>query len=355
MKLKNILLPACLALMLPVAQAAPVISSVDSSQMGAGVLTLSGSNFGPGAHIELFDRFESDTASDGSPIPLTSPEIGSWTSTNVPLLYYSGETHNGRFSAKAGARIFRHDFTQDVIQEVFASYWVRVPNGWNFPGADRPGVFPAASSWKFAWLIDQDYQGNSSDMVMVAHFGDGGFCIAGNDFNLETRLGNAWWSWNTWVRVAVWLRANPTNPTSPGDVLFQTVSEEKGVAENWMNRAVFDADGPALKQWQYMTLPGWVRSGEPLYDDVYVAAGPNAIARVELADSPDYAQAHRVAVQPASSWSDSSITVDVNQGGFSSLDNVYLFVWDKDGNRNATGFPVSGVTVAPPMYPSNIH
>ena len=84
-----------------------------------------------------------------------------------------------------------------------------------------------------------------------------------------------------------------------------------------------------------------------------MASGANSIAHVELTDSANYMQAHEVAVQPSISWSSGKITVDVNQGGFSSLNNVYLFVWDKDGNRNPTGYPLSAGG-APPMYPGNI-
>lgn len=336
-----------------VALAQPFISSVDTSQLGTGKLTINGNNFGPGPSVDVFDRFESPAAQAGQPIPLTSPDIGVWTSSNGGPVYAT-ESHSGNYSSRMQSNPqLRLNFNSGV-QEVFVSYWTRVPNGTNFPGASSPGVFPSVSSWKFAWLIDQDYQGNSSDLWTTAHYGNGGFNISGNDSHTIThKLGNAWWSWNSWVRIAVWLRANPSNPTATGDVLFHTVSQEKGVAENWMSAAVFDADGPTLKQFQYINIPGWLRSGAPLYDDIYVASGANAIAHIELADSANYAQAHQVAVQPSTSWSTGKITVDVNQGDFSSLNNVYLFVWDKDGNRNATGFPLSAGG-APPLYPGNI-
>ena len=58
-----------------------------------------------------------------------------------------------------------------------------------------------------------------------------------------------------------------------------------------MQKAVFDADGPALKQFQYVNIPGWLRNGAPLYDDIYVASGANSIAHVELTDSELYAGA----------------------------------------------------------------
>jgi hypothetical protein len=156
------------------------------------------------------------------------------------------------------------------------------------------------------------------------------------------------------MRIGVWLRANPIDPTATGDYLFQTVSQEHGLAELWGKGSIFDSDGPALKQFQRLNLPGWMRGGStPLYDDVYVATGANAIAHVEITDSANYSQAHAVAVQPSKSWSDNTITVDLNAAGISDINNAYLFVWDRDGNRNSTGFPL-GNAVAPPKYPSNI-
>lgn len=81
-------------------------------------------------------------------------------------------------------------------------------------------------------------------------------------------------------------------------------------------------------------------SSAPRYDDVYLSIGPNAQARVEIADSPVYANAREIVIQPSTSWSDNQIKVIVQKGALSSLSNSYLFVTDKDGNRNALGVPV---------------
>jgi len=353
MKCMKLIIFAGLYFISSVVLAQPFVSSVDTSQLGSGKLTVSGNSFGPGPSVDLFERFESSTAQAGDTIPITSPDIGGWDPISK-VSVYSAQPHSGKLSAKMQNNPqFRLVFKQG-IQEVFMSYWVRVPNGTLFPGATSPGVFSTNSSWKFAWLIDLDHGGNSSDVCLPTHIGSGDFYLAGNDFNLSgTKLGSSWWSWNSWMRISVWLRANPTDPTASGEVLFQTVSEENGVAENWMSRRVFDADGPTLKEYKYLNIPGWIRSSAPLYDDIYVASGANSLAHVELTDSANYNQSHIVAVQPSTSWSSGKISVDVNQGGFSSLNNVYLFVWDKDGNRNATGYPLSAGT-APPMYPANI-
>ena len=355
MKCKKSILFAGLYLFVSAVLAQPFVSSVDTSKLGAGQLTINGNGFGAGPSVKLFERFEdSSKTKAGNTIPLTSPTIGAWSSNDYAVYSPYSQSHSGNYSARMQNNPqLRFDFNPG-IQEAFLIYWVRVPNGENFPGASTPGVFPGVSSWKFAWFIDLDYKGASSDLWIPAHYGNGGFQISGNDTNtISPNLGNAWWSWNSWVRIAVWMRANPSDPTAPGDVLFHTVSQEKGVAENWMKHAVFDTDGPYPKEYKYVNIPGWIRSGAPLYDDIYLAAGPNSIAHVELTDDANYSKSHAVAVQPSTSWSSSKIVVDVNQGGFSSLNNVYLFVWDKDGNRNPTGYPLSAGG-APPMYPGNI-
>ena len=267
MKCMKLVIFAGFWLVSSVVLAQPFISSVDTSQLGAGKLTINGNSFGSGPTIDLFDKFESPAAQAGNQIPMTSPDIGTWTSGNPAPVYSSkSQSHSGIYSSKMQNNPqLRLDFKHGV-QEVFLSYWVRVPNGTNFPGASSPGVFSTMSSWKFTWLIDLDYLGNSSDANTPTHIGNGSFYFGGNDGPITGNLGNNWWSWNSWIRIAVWLRANPSNPTSAGDVLFQTISQEKGVAENWMQKAVFDADGPALKQFQYVNIPGWLRNGAPLYE-----------------------------------------------------------------------------------------
>lgn len=371
MKYKNLLLllGTCL---LPVSiMAQPVITSVDTSQLSTGKLTISGSGFGNGPQVDVFDTFESNASANfGDPIPLTSPDIGSWTETNGNDPLYDPLSHSGKFSMRAYTpgvvRAFRNFFPKGQ-QEVFVSYWVRLENGARFPSLFNnpttveykgPGEFPKDSSWKFSWLIDLDTQGNSSDLCLPSHVGYGKFYLGGNDFNLDTGLGNAWFSWTSWMRISIWLRADPNNPSGSGDVIYQTVSQEHGMSERRLSRPVFDADGPSLKEYKKIHIPGWMRresvaSAAPRYDDIYIALGANSLSRVEITDSAIYDQSREVAIQPASFWSGNSIKVDLNKGGFSDLSNVYLHVWDKDGNRNATGYPLSAGGAAP-LFPSNI-
>ena len=65
------------------------------------------------------------------------------------------------------------------------------------------------------------------------------------------------------------------------------------------------------------------------WDDVYV---DNSWARVEVGDSSTYANCTHREMQIPSSWSNSSVTVTVNQGSLSSLSGKYLFVVDENGD-----------------------
>ncbi|MCW8931856.1 MAG: hypothetical protein OQL19_16685 [Gammaproteobacteria bacterium] len=352
--------------------AAPVINSVDSSELDDGKLTILGSGFGSDApNVIMYDRFESDSsAASKGVIPTTSPDIGEWSSSDHSSVraIYNSQAQSGNFSAQV------YDATQKVLtldfdtgaQEVFMSYWVRLPNNQIFPGAGFSGakipkVFSTDSSWKFTWLYDLDRSGHSNDLCLPTHVGsEGVFYLAGNDFNLDTSIGNrdVWWSWNSWIRISVWLRANQSDPTANGDVLFQTISAEKGVREYITSKPVFDADFsngigemheglPDIKQYQHLSFPGWIRSGSdegttPLYDNIYVAIGENSQARVEIADSSNYIGTEQIAIQKVISWSDTKIEIElVDIDSFNSLKDVFIFVSDKDGNRNTTGTSVT--------------
>ena len=73
-------------------------------------------------------------------------------------------------------------------------------------------------------------------------------------------------------------------------------------------------------------------------DDVYI---DTTQARVEIGDNPTWGQCTHREIQIPSAWSDTSITVTVNQGSFGSGSKAYLYVVDADGKVNAEGFPIT--------------
>lgn len=73
-------------------------------------------------------------------------------------------------------------------------------------------------------------------------------------------------------------------------------------------------------------------------DDVYL---DDTRARVELADAPRWTDTQHREIQPASSWSATSITAAVRLGTFDDCDSVYLYVVGPDGVMNEAGYPVT--------------
>ncbi len=73
-------------------------------------------------------------------------------------------------------------------------------------------------------------------------------------------------------------------------------------------------------------------------DDVYVDITQ---ARVEIGNAPTWAASTHREIQIPSAWSDTSITVTLNQGSSANFNNGYLYVIDADGNVNTNGYLLS--------------
>ena len=147
------------------------------------------------------------------------------------------------------------------------------------------------------------------------------------------------------MRLSFWLKADPQNPTAPGVIHFDTLSQDKGHEERVYNVPVFDEDGPTVKQYQQMNFPGWVRSIQNpstniLYDDIYISIGPNAAARVELGNAADLSNVTRLELLKIESWSDTGIRASaptVNEG---ELQKLFVYITTSDGVTNEKGIPL---------------
>lgn len=334
--------------------AEPTISSISGSITDSGTLVVNGSGFGAGPTVILYDDFNGGVT--GDTVPLKASGVGNWTETVGKAPIYSATARSGSTSMRTyydgRTAQFKKDFPTPAT-EVFLSFWVRIPENTPFPGSSG-GVrsFSSDSSWKMAWLIDSSYDGSTSDLSVPTHTGSGSFYFAGNDYTLaKLANGSNWWSWNSWMRMTVWLRADPDNPTAAGEYLFQVVSQERGLTAASANAPVFDSDGPSQKVFRYLNLPGWIRSdgdSQPAYDDVYLAAGANAQARVEISDSATYAGSKHLALLVPQSWTSSRIEAKLPPAATKS-GQLYLYVTDKDGLVNAEGYPLdAGALPNPP-------
>ncbi len=345
--------------------AAPTVTSVNASGMSNATIEISGSGFGAAPQVTVFDQFETDAVA-GAKIPINKALVGSWfKADNAPE--YDPIAHSGKFSARTWVGSPRkmgqlQASLPEGTTNVLISYWVHIPPGTPFPGAFFTGSnisnWSDDSSWKMAWLFDQSYRGEDADICLPTHSGYGIFHMAGNDGvkfgDVEGRVGlkPSWWNWNSWMRMTLWLRANTDDPLKDGDWYFNVISEGKAPFTLSGRKPVFDADGASIKQFRRLNVPGWFREQSsqdmrPLYDDVYVATGPSAAARVEIGNAPELSKVTAMELQPVVSWSDSKVVVKLNTGGITNLGSAYLYVTDKNNATNSRGIPLFDPPASP--------
>jgi hypothetical protein len=365
-------------------EAAPTITSVAGTLADGQTIAVNGSGFGRGPTVLLFDDFESGNGAAGNVIPLSSPEVGQWSS-------YTNEGGRPRYSPHArsgthGWRITDPAFSPDngnaqasfmkvlpsSVTEFFVSYAFYVPPGTTFPGASEPGTLPAISSWKGLWLYDgpEGFKGNGKSDICIPTWAHP-FYLAGNSGNVVDSgdLGRGinspkWFSFTDWNRLTVWMKADPSAAvTRPGTIFVQATNLDRGHFEHtWTDRSPFQ--GPTAYdnkmssgKWDRFTVPGWWGNGDNThnqmtYDDVYVAAGPNAAARIEIGDAPTYTASRNLAISTPKTWSDGSIAFVVRAGPFTDFSKAYLYVIDANNNVSV-GFPLGQANPAP-ASPSNV-
>jgi hypothetical protein len=382
--------PKCVALLgsLPLvgltqlSLATPAPTSASGTIAAGQSLTVSGSNFGStGPNVVLMEDFERDTA--GQKVKLAGAPVGAWTGYNSSNSFLASPVaHTGNVGFHSydysgqGANILQLALGAQY-QEAFISFWVTVPSGKSFPGAlgpngaappPAPGQFSYDSSWKMAWLL-QGAGANSNaaqfDLRTLDYSGFGQFSPAesnanytmyiqpGNYWQNANSIGTAWWSWNGWNRVTTWFRGNSTVPSGGISGFTQTLNAEHGMASysfgnpvTYPTSAMFQNGVP-----QYFTqinIPGWIRpnSGpncDPTYDDVYVAVGPGAVARVELTDAPTYTASKHVTILRTTSWSAGKVVASIPSAGLDFTGTAYLYVTDMNGTTNAAGLRVGNV------------
>ncbi|WP_375192841.1 hypothetical protein [Marinobacter sp.] len=332
----------------PAYSPASTVSDV-SVNIESRTISITGSNFGLGPNQVLYDSFENPGALAGEPISLNASITGNWSWIHnyyTPTYASKGKSGNSSVVAVASTGMQQLQKKFDGTQEVFVSYSVLL-DGEYFPGDKvyAPRTFSEDSSYKMLWLFDQDVGGDSSDVCLPTHVGSKGkFYIAGNDYNMVYDVGNEWWSWDNWMRITFWLKANPEDPTAPGKVMFETLSADKGYKRRNYNVPVFDADGVTPKAYRQMNFPGWVRSMSGgtriLYDDIYIALGSNSAARVEVGNAPTLNEVTKLEFLKIESWSPTEIIGTYPTVTDDEIKQMYLYLTGADGITNDSGIPL---------------
>jgi hypothetical protein len=87
------------------------------------------------------------------------------------------------------------------------------------------------------------------------------------------------------------------------------------------------------------------------WDDAYV---DTTRAHVEIGDAATYIACTHREIQIPTAWSASSITIRANQGSFASLADTYVYVTDRNGVVNATGYRLSSTPGSDLISPSAV-
>lgn len=338
-------------------QAVPNPSNVQLSGEGDRDVIIFGTSFGDdGPEIVLFDDFEGQDLNN--PISGSSPRIGKWTlpagGNPIPIAYGLGRSGSRSILTYDGSRQRQMQLQlNELHSDIFISYWVRLAPGSYFPGTEWSGgrqmnKFSTDSSWKFTWLINtaDGFGGGDGlyDICLPTWTGSGGFQVAGNSTPpaSDRYVESSWWDWSGWMRVSIAI-SDPTRVTGDRYMTTQLVSQRGHVVRK--HSAIASSELPLeLHVFDTVNFPGWIRTNSgndvmPLYDDIYVAVGGGAKARVELANTQSYADATQIELLLVDGWSDSEIRASIPPAvAIDGESTWYLFVTDAAGQRNSAGW-----------------
>jgi hypothetical protein len=245
------------------------------------------------------------------------------------------------------------------LNDIFISYSVVVPPGRYFSGATTDNTFPDASSWKFTWIADGTNAIGSTttyNMCTPTHAGRGSFMVGGNSGSLSYLSVGAYWSWHTKNYFSYGALPNDGNPATANGSWYWQQSGKAGGAY-----ALATSDKPVMQvgattAFDRVKFPGWFGNGDisnfdAYYDDVYVAVGNNAMARVVLSDASSFNSSVKNVVMPVISWSDTRVEVKVHREHIESGGAVYFRVFNAANESVSAALVPSGTTLAAPSSP----
>jgi hypothetical protein len=350
--------PAC-------SHAAPIITGVSGAVSDGKIVTISGNGFGTNApNIILFDDFEKGTIGANISTAAGSAQINNWSRIQANCrgiderypVYTSEWAHSGSKSMKSDwatslncqepAILSRINFPSS--DEVFYSFWTTVPLGKNVPGDRTNGKNPSGPNWKLSWIFNSPF-GNEhmNDYVSVVV--------------LQENLGTGYTGWlyfddlvprregggelgdhmkkGEWSRFDIYQKGGVAN----GNLQGHEINDSRGRVQKVNKQNVFTLESGY--GWNALTMPGYGRgytqNGMTLYDDVYLATGPGARARVEIGNAPKYERCSNLAISTVSSWADNQVMATIRIGSYSDGQQAYLYVVDSNGAVNDSGYPIT--------------
>ena len=328
--------------------AAPTITSASGTFANGTSITVSGSNFGIGPNVVFFTDFEQGSAGETILTGTAGAEVGAINLVAGTAAYTDSTSISGQNSFqtpmndKWGAV---QVVLPDNVTDIYVSYWTYMPAGDQWPGeGDNPDE---AINWKIVWVLGKDINGNPStaidDKVIPTVLGyDTGtnisYMVTGNSQDpAYSKYVNLEFTKGQWIRFSCWIKGDPTY----GAMRFWQTNPLGTILKTDVTGIATLRDGGSRK---FVNINGYGRitsSSHPTFDDVYIATGPQAQARIEIGNASTYTSCTKLTVATPTQWSIGQITATLWGGWLSnSNEQPYLYIIDAAGNVS-TGYKIS--------------
>jgi hypothetical protein len=333
--------------------AGPTVSNVSAPLNDGASLTITGSGFGAsGPNVVLFDNFEKGTVGQSIKTGAGSATIGQWNSIDNGDVKYSSDTpHSGSQVFKANDPLSPTcaDAPNDAIHallpnatELYVSWWMYVPTGVPYPGETGYGTTCAGLNWKTVWLEMGGTTSHDQDFVVLGNpSSPGTWILTGNNAIYQSP-----WLTVPEVTKGQWMHFKWYEK---GGTASNGIEKIWKLTSNGLSNFLNATNITNMSSGQYRSqidINAYVRkhssgtSPVQLFDDVYVATGPTAQARIEIGNNSSYASCTNLTLATPTNWTDTQITATFRAGSFKAGDNAYLFVIDGSGNIS-NGLPVN--------------
>jgi|TARA_B100001057_G_C22850343_1_gene950719 hypothetical protein len=312
--------------------AAPKISDAYLDDSGDVIIT--GSKFGNGPTVAIHDDFSN--AEVGDDTVSLSPKVGKWLISNSNSnQIVIDEKHGSKslFVRGNGSSRFVFGIPDEsgpqglrTFQEVYLSYTIKDLG--EFPGANGTSSdFSNQSATKDAWMMLGDRGDNTEYAVSkgdasghdlyIPGWTGGGFNIAGNN----TRMNPSFWqgglteNWvfGGWHTKMFHAELDPADPYGAAQGFFAFLNRDAYQVNVRNGNFMEDqrSEGVPYPFWDRIKFFAWMNTGDAdvkrVVDEIYVAIGDNANARVLVTDNQSLNRSTRVFHLSPQSWTDSEI------------------------------------------------
>jgi len=315
------------------------ITSISGNIIDNNQIIINGIDFGSGPTVEIFDDFEKGINGDNISTGTGSAKYGEWNVIGEGIEKYSDSySVSGDLSFMADYSTTWRNFISKNLQnsrEIFFSWWQFVPTDSNWPGENTTD----GMNWKIMWVLGPDTTHNDIYSPVIL---ETSALFGSNDQSpgYHKYIDRNHFKKGEWLRQSVYFKGSTTSTSNDGKVYYWYTNE------TGHNNELADNTANNLKEsggWSILHVNGYGRQTpncRTYMDDVYIASGDNARARVEIGNSSNYNDCTNLVILTPTSWSDTSITATINQGSFQPGEQAYLYVIDSNGNIS-NGYPIT--------------